>query len=178
VIDINQKVGKLTSIIIVLSTMPKTVRIAKTDIDDVIGMFADLPAKEASDYSLREAIKQIVPAITELLKKGYNHSEVSQLLAQKNILISETTLRQYLRDFAPTKTQRVEQITSAVTTRKKTSAKISKTLAVEQINMPPFVDVSPSSTVDVAPIQVTSTATIEPKQPYKSPAKPGSENFK
>ncbi len=164
-----------------LSTMPKTVRIAKTDIDDVIGLFADLPAKEASDYSLREAIKQIVPAINDLLKKGYNHSEVSKLLAQKNIVISETTLRQYLRDFAPTKTQRVEQITSTSITRKKG---IAKTQPVEQINIPPSVvgvsssvDISSSPTV-VVDKQVTSTATIEPKQPYRSPPKPGSENFK
>jgi hypothetical protein len=158
--------------------MPKNVRIAKTDIDDVTQMFADLPAKAASDYTLREAIKQIVPAINDLLKKGYNHGEVVSLLAQKNIVISETTLRQYLRDFAPAKiSETVKQITSTSTTRKKASV---KTQPVEQINTPLSVDISSSPTVvvDVVPEQITSTATVEPKQPYKSPVKPGSESFK
>jgi hypothetical protein len=150
--------------------MPKNVRIAKTDIDDVIGSFADLPAKEASDYSLREAIKQIVPAINDLLKKGYNHSEVSKLLAQKNIVISETTLRQYLRDFAPSKISETVKQTSTSTTRKKASIKT---------NIPPSVDISSSPTVvvDVVPEQIISTATVEPEQPYRSPVKPGSESF-
>jgi hypothetical protein len=156
--------------------MPKNVRIAKTDIDDVIGMFTDLPAKQQSDYSLREAIKQIVPAINDLLRRGYNHSEVSKLLAQKNIIISETTLRQYLRDFAPAKISETVKQTSTSSTRKKTSA---KTQPVEQINTPPSMDVSTSPTVvvDVVPEQITSTATVESK-PYRSPAKPGSESFK
>jgi hypothetical protein len=91
--------GHTISILSISSVMPKTIRVAKTAIDDAIDTFGKLPAKAPSDYSLREAIGQILPAIKDLMNKGYNLDEISELLAQKDIAVTSTTLKQYIRDF-------------------------------------------------------------------------------
>ena len=80
--------------------MPKLIRIEKTTIDKIATISADLPAKEPSDYPLKESIQQLLPVIENLQKKGYTIEEISKLYTQNGLTIGTTTLRQYLQDFS------------------------------------------------------------------------------
>jgi hypothetical protein len=146
--------------------MPKTIRIAKTAIDDAISTFSQLPAKAPADYSLREAIGQILPAINDLMKKGYNLDEISQLLSQKDIAISSTTLKQYLRDFDKSKPKR---------SRAKPPAAIANSVPDPIVSQDSSVpETEKDSTVKDSIVDKPAST----KQPYKSPPKPGAEQFK
>ena len=151
--------------------MPKTIRIAKTAIDDAISTFNQLPAKAPADYSLREAIGQILPAINDLMKKGYNLDEISTLLTQKNIAISSTTLKQYLRDFSKSKPKqsRSKALAPAVTPNPVANA-------VDTVVSPETSVPKPGKSSTVKDPVIAKPASTE--QPYKSPPKPGSEQFK
>jgi hypothetical protein len=152
--------------------MPKTIRIAKTSIDDAISTFGNLPSKAPSDYSLREAIGQILPAIKDLMNKGYNLDEISKLLAQKNIAISSTTLKQYIRDFdksqpeqsKPSKQSKQSKVTPLP------AAAVGKS---QETPSPKAAKKSTAKDKEVTVDQVVST-----DAPYKSPPKAGSEQFK
>ena len=151
--------------------MPKTIRIAKTSIDDAISTFENLPPKAPSDYSLREAIGQILPAIKDLMNKGYNLDEISKLLAQKNIEIGTTTLKQYIRDFDKSQSQ------SSPSKQTKQSKVKAATIPVaeegQEKSIPPT---SPKNTVAAKEVVVDRAVATE--KPYKSPPKPVAEQFK
>ena len=80
--------------------MPKMIRVEKTTIDKIAALSTDLPAKEPSDYPLRESIQQLLPVIDSLQKKGYSIEEISKIYTQNGLTIGTTTLRQYLQDFS------------------------------------------------------------------------------
>jgi hypothetical protein len=80
--------------------MPKMIRVEKTTIDKIAALSADLPAKEPSDYPLKESIQQLLPVIENLQKKGYSIEEISKLYTNNGLTIGTTTLRQYLQDFS------------------------------------------------------------------------------
>jgi hypothetical protein len=154
--------------------MPKTIRIAKTAIDDAISSFGELPAKAPSDYPLKEAIQQVLPAINDLIKRGYDLDEISTLLTQKNIPISSSTLKQYLRDFNQTK---------AKSSKAKVSSTISKSQVAVSSNSTGSTSSQPVptalSTENPIPNQdSTVEQSVSTKKPYKSPPKPGAEQFK
>ena len=149
--------------------MPKTIMIPKAAVDKTIAAFSELPAKQPSDYPLKEAIERILPAINGLVKKGYNLDEICSLLAQKEIIVTSSRLKQYLRDFDKS--------------HPKQSRKPSRTVAT---TVPAL---SPANTEDGSQPEVTpkpkaldkSKATTSPEvttKPYKSPPKPGAEQFK
>ena len=151
--------------------MPKNIRVQKSSIDDAISTFGNLPSKAPSDYSLREAIGQILPAIKDLMNKGYNLDEISKLLAQKNIEIGTTTLKQYIRDFDKSQSQ------SSPSKQTKQSKVKAATIPVaeegQEKSIPPT---SPKNTVAAKEVVVDRAVATE--KPYKSPPKPGSEQFK
>lgn len=157
--------------------------VAKTAIDDAISTFNQLPAKTPSEYTLREAIRQILPAIKELLKKGYNFSEIVELLAQKDIKIGSTTLKQYIRDFDKSQPQ------SSPSKQTKQSKVKSETITVAQEGQEKMTPQTAQKNTEAAkevPLAATESvvkelplATAETTgKPYKSPPKPGSEEFK
>ena len=76
------------------------IRVEKTTIDKIAALSADLPAKDPSDYPLKESIQQLLPVIENLQKKGYSLEEISKLYTQNGLTIGTTTLRQYLQDFS------------------------------------------------------------------------------
>ena len=76
------------------------IRVEKTTIDKIAALSADLPAKEPSDYPLKESIQQLLPVIENLQKKGYSIEEISKLYTNNGLTIGTTTLRQYLQDFS------------------------------------------------------------------------------
>lgn len=56
----------------------------------------DLPARKRELISLQEAIYQLRILLKAALNKGYSYSELADLLQQKGISISVSTLRDYL----------------------------------------------------------------------------------
>jgi hypothetical protein len=145
--------------------MPKTVRIAKTAIDDAISSLRELPAKIPTDYSLDEAIVRLLPAINSLIKKGYSVEEVRSLLIEKNIIISSNKFKQSLKELDKSKSQLANRAKPPV---------IAAASPVEVETDQPLVDVPqpPSKPVPKDNSPVTTA------QPYKSPPKPGADNFK
>jgi hypothetical protein len=158
--------------------MPKAIRIAKTAIDDVISTFNDLPAKSPSDYTLKEAISQILPAINDLTKRGYNLDEVSKLLAQKEIAITSSTLKQYIRDFGKSKLKqsRPKQLAISSSSPSSSSSLPVSTPVESQVFTPVESQVEPTpSPTKPAKSDKASKVSEDPvtEQPYKSPPKPG-----
>ncbi len=151
--------------------MPKSIRIAKTAIDDAISSFSELPAKAPSDYPLNEAIDQLLPAIKELMKKGYNLSEIVALLAQKNITIGSTRLKQYLRDF-----DKLLPKPSPSKPSKQLKVKASSATTVEESHETVISQAAKNPTTQAK--EVTIDRAVSAEKPYKSPPKPGSEQFK
>ena len=152
--------------------MPKNIRVQKSSIDDAISTFGNLPSKAPSDYSLREAIGQILPAIKDLMNKGYNLDEISKLLAQKNIAISSTTLKQYLRDF--NKSQPEPSKPSKQSKQSKvTPLPIAAVGESQETSIPKAVKKSPPKDPEVTVARI-----VETEAPYKSPPKAGAEQFK
>jgi hypothetical protein len=184
--------------------MPKTIRIAKTAIDDAISSFDELPTKAPSDYPLKEAIQQVLPAINDLMKRGYNLDEISTLLTQKNIPISSSTLKQYLRDFNQTKDKpnKAKLSSDGASASSKSRVAVSSNSTgskpvPSQDGVASDVDnvVSQEGSVpdtgknSTTPTALTAEDTIterdsttdkvvSTKKPYKSPPKPGAEQFK
>ncbi len=151
--------------------MPKTIMIPKAAVDETIAMFGELPAKQPSDYPFKEAIERILPAINGLVKKGYSLDEICSLLAQKEIILTSSRLKQYLRDF------------------NKSHPKQSRKPRLPIVTTVPAL--SPANTEDESQPEVTPKpkpqasdrpeATTSPEvttKPYKSPPKPGAEQFK
>jgi hypothetical protein len=184
--------------------MPKTIRIAKTAIDDAISAFSELPAKAPSDYPLKEAVQQVLPAINSLIKKGYNLDEISTLLTQKNIPISSSTLKQYLRDFNQTKdkSNKAKLSSSGGSASSKSRVAVSsnstgsKPISIEdgvasdansvvsQEGSVPNTGKNSTATTAltaedaIANRDSTTDKVASTKKPYKSPPKPGAEQFK
>jgi hypothetical protein len=149
--------------------MPKTIMIPKAAVDETIAMFGELPAKEPSDYPLKEAIERILPAINGLVKKGYSLDEICSLLAQKEIIVTSSRLKLYLRDF------------------NKSHPKQSRKPRLPVVTTVPAL--SPANTENESQPEATTKpkATTKPEantkpevadKPYKSPPKPGAEQFK
>jgi hypothetical protein len=149
--------------------MPKTIMIPKEAIDETIAMFGELPAKQPANYPLKEAIEQILPAINGLIKKGYNLDEICALLAQKEIIISSSRLKQYIRDFNksdPKQSRKPRQ--PGVTTAPTLSPVKTEDESKSEVNPKP--QATPKSEV--------TKPVVNPDKPYKSPPKPGAEQFK
>lgn len=149
--------------------MPKTIMIPKAAVDETIATFSKLPAKQPSDYPLKEAIERILPAINGLVKKGYNLDEICSLLAQKEIIVTSSRLKQYLRDFDKShpKQSRKPRLPVATTVPALSPAN-NEDESKTKVTSKPQATPKP---------EVTKPAT-NPDKPYKSPPKPGAEQFK
>ena len=129
--------------------MPKLIRIEKTTIDKIAKLSAELPAKEPSNYLLKESIRQLLPVIDKLQKKGYSIEEISEIYTKNGLTIGTTTLRQYLQDFS-----------KKIGTKKPKKA------------LPPTAPVSDESPTE-APTESPTKAVPPPK---RNPAKSASES--
>jgi IS30 family transposase len=62
-------------------------------LDQIAIALNQLPRKERS---LREQITYLSPSILEALEKGYSYKDVTELLKAKGVVISISTLKQYV----------------------------------------------------------------------------------
>jgi hypothetical protein len=66
----------------------------ETQLDQIASVLEQLPEKTKS---LRERVTYLHRSIQETLDKGYSYAEVATLLKQEGILISVSTLKQYMK---------------------------------------------------------------------------------
>ena len=62
-----------------------------------------LETKPKSELNLRESIFFLKDKLNSALKKGYSYQDLSEVLEEQKILISATTLKQYLTDMGKKK---------------------------------------------------------------------------
>ena len=131
------------------------IRVEKTTIDKIAALSADLPAKDPSDYPLKESIQQLLPVIENLQKKGYSLEEISKLYTQNGLTIGTTTLRQYLQDFS-----------------KKLGAKKPKKA------LPPTATVTDKSPTEATPTEASTEVPVPPlkRKPAKSAPDPAQKS--
>jgi hypothetical protein len=155
--------------------MPKTIMIPKAAVDETIAMFGELPPKQPSDYPLKQAIERILPAINGLIKKGYNLDEICTLLAQKEIIVSSSRLKQYVRDFNKShpKQSRKPRLPGLTTLPALNPVQSGDESKVNE-SKPEVINKSQATPKP----EVTNKPAANPDKPYKSPPKPGAEQFK
>jgi hypothetical protein len=74
----------------------KSANIAPSTVAQVEMFLNALPAKPKEQLSLREAVGQLQEQIQEALAKGYSYQDVADMLAQQGIMISASTLKNYV----------------------------------------------------------------------------------
>jgi hypothetical protein len=144
--------------------------IPKAAVDETIAAFSELPSKQPSDYPLKEAIERILPAINGLIKKGYNLDEICNLLAQKEIIVTSSRLKQYVRDFNKSHP------------RQSRKPRLPGLTNIPALNPVQNLDESKPEVISkpqaIPKPEVTNKPVANPDKPYKSPPKPGAEQFK
>jgi uncharacterized lipoprotein YehR (DUF1307 family) len=79
----------------------------ETQLDQIAAVLEQLPEKTKS---LRERVTYLHSSIQETLDKGYSYAEVATLLKQEGILISVSTLKQYMKRSATTIEESTDEI--------------------------------------------------------------------
>ena len=133
-----------------------------------------------------------------MIKKGYNLDEISTLLTQKNIPISSSTLKQYLRDFNQTKdkSNKAKLSSDGASASSKSRVAVSSNATgskpvpsqdgvvsdansvVSQEGSVPNTGKNSTAEDAIADRDSTADKVVSTKKPYKSPPKPGAEQFK
>jgi IS30 family transposase len=93
----------------------KSANIAPSVVIQAEAFLNDLPAKPKEQLSLREAVGQLQEQIQEALAKGYSYQDVADMLAQQGIMISASTLKNYVPSG---KRRSTKEIAPKVTRRK------------------------------------------------------------
>jgi len=75
---------------------PGSVLVQQSAIEQADDLLQKLPAKPKEHWSLREAIESLEGSIMQALDRGYSHEEVAELLEEKGISISVSSLKRYL----------------------------------------------------------------------------------
>lgn len=101
---------------------------------DKLGQLEDKPIEE---LTLRESIHFLRDKLNSALNKGYNYQDLSEILAQQDILISAATLKQYLADTGKKSSNRKKSKSS----KRKTSTNVNSfkedgnsSLSLDEIN--------------------------------------------
>jgi hypothetical protein len=75
---------------------PTSTLVSKGSIEKAGSALVDLPEKPKEIWSLREAIDALKDQITLALDRGYTYPEISQMLTNRGVEISASTLKYYL----------------------------------------------------------------------------------
>ena len=81
--------------------MIETKRYQKIQIDQLetaLSKLEELEEKPQSEFNLRESIYYLRDNLKSALKKGYSYQDLSNILAEQEILVSAATLKQHLSD--------------------------------------------------------------------------------
>lgn len=91
-------------------------KIPVSKLDNISQRLGELSKKEKSQLNLRESIYYLRHKLKRALKQGYSYEDLAQILAEQNITISATTLKQYLSDTVKRPTSKKQQINSLTST--------------------------------------------------------------
>jgi hypothetical protein len=69
-------------------------------LNTALSKLEQLSTKPKSELNLRESIFFLKDKLNSALKKGYSYQDLSEVLSEQEILISATTLKQYLTDMS------------------------------------------------------------------------------
>lgn len=72
-----------------------------------------LESKPKEELTLRESIYFLRDKLNSALKKGYNYEDLSEILAEQEILVSASTLKLYLTDSSKKSKSRIKKSKSA-----------------------------------------------------------------
>lgn len=75
---------------------PGSIVVQQSAIQQAGDLLQKLPEKPKENWSLREAIESLEGSIAQALDRGYSHDEVAELLDEKGISISVSSLKRYL----------------------------------------------------------------------------------
>ncbi|MBD1913045.1 MULTISPECIES: hypothetical protein [unclassified Leptolyngbya] len=75
---------------------PGSILVQQAAIQQAGDLLQKLPEKPKENWSLREAIESLEGSIVQALDRGYSHEEVAELLEEKGISISVSSLKRYL----------------------------------------------------------------------------------
>ncbi len=77
-----------------------------------LAKLGQLKEKPKSELNLRESIYYLREKLKSALKKGYSYQDLSEILAEQEILISAATLKQYLTEINKQSAARKKRISS------------------------------------------------------------------
>ncbi|MCU0570823.1 MAG: hypothetical protein MUF49_30170 [Oculatellaceae cyanobacterium Prado106] len=98
--------------------------ISHSAILDATSALQGLPEKPKENWSLREAVTVLQDSITNALNKGYTYAEVSQMLSQKGVQISASSLRSYLASAKQKMSNNSRHLTTPETRRPRVKAAV------------------------------------------------------
>lgn len=75
---------------------PKTSIVSQESVEQAGAFLAELPEKPKENLSLREAVTQLQDQIKAALAKGYSYDDVANILRDRGIDISASTLKNYV----------------------------------------------------------------------------------
>lgn len=79
---------------------PAQIKIKKSAIDQMIGVFNEAPEKPKDEHTLKESVQLMQESIKGMLAKGYTYDEIAAMMAKGGIVISGATLKQYMSDIS------------------------------------------------------------------------------
>lgn len=141
-------------------------KIPVSKLDDVIEQLGELNKKQKSELNLRESIYYLRRKLKRALNQGYSYEDLAKILADQNITISATTLKQYLSDTFKRPTSKKQQINSLTSTdlttqsdssQEATQNNTSKAKKVKQVD----INSPTSTTKTVAVSEDTRQAIVE-----------------
>lgn len=125
-----------------------------------------LESKPVEELTLRESIYFLRDKLNSALKKGYNYQDLSEILAQQDILISAATLKQYLTDIGKKSSNRKKSKLS----KRKTSTNVNSSkedgdssLSPDEINRIEETELTRKSKTTAATGQSKSKKATKPK---------------
>ncbi|MCP6760749.1 MAG: hypothetical protein NHB32_18840 [Fischerella sp. CENA71] len=130
-------------------------KIALEKVEATLAQLEKLEQKAKEDLSLRESIYFLREQLQSALKKGYSYKDLSEILAQQEISISEATLKQYLREIEKEKRLRKQRTKSK---QVKSASKVKQT-EVKQTDEKNNENLQQNS--------VTSTESLSTESPQK-----------
>ena len=114
--------------------MTKSKRNQKIHVDKLqttLDKLEHLKAKPKEELTLRESIYFLRDKLKKALKKGYSYQDLSEILAEQDILISAATLKQYLTDIS--KESRARKRSKYRTSKKSNSDKSSQKTSSQNV---------------------------------------------
>ena len=109
-----------------------------------------LKEKPKSELNLRESIYYLRDKLKSALKKGYSYQDLSEILAEQEILISAATLKQYLTEINKQSAARKKRIKSGKSQKSNSSESESNSqTSSEDVTLP--TDESTKDSLQVKP---------------------------